>query len=395
MDATSRQEQTFDAAESLLAQEPVIIDGHTFLVERRLPYPGDLRVGVGDRVTADTVIGTGSPEAGRTVTVNVARELGVEPAAAARMLAKPIGSRLEAGEALARVRRGLRTVAVNAPIAGTLSGINDTTGLVTITPDVQEEEIRALIPGEVTQVIAEAGVLVRVAGARVRGIVTLGTDVHGRLRLAVDRRDRELTAESVTADLNGAIVVAGMTVSAVTIRRLAEVGARAVVVGSIDEVEARHAASGTTPVPASIFWNTPDIQSATRPPARPAMTIFVTEGFGRTPMARPIFDFLARHDGRDAAVVTTAGSSLPGGYLYLPDTAPAQPDAAIPRVLPAEGVVARLVDPARLGVMVECRGVPFVSRAGPGMAYDAITVEREDHEQLTVPFVNVEVLTVP
>ncbi|MBX6342521.1 MAG: hypothetical protein IRY97_08690, partial [Thermomicrobiaceae bacterium] len=110
---------------ALTASEPVLVPSGVFLVERRLAVPGEVRVRLGERVEPATVVAVAASAAGRPITLYPARELGVASGSVRRYLTKPIGSSFEAGEAVARARRGLRTVSVTAPVPGTLGEVDE------------------------------------------------------------------------------------------------------------------------------------------------------------------------------------------------------------------------------------------------------------------------------
>ena len=260
------------------ALDPVIVEDASFEIGRFLRFPGEILVKVGDRVEPSTPIGSASASAGHTRTLHLARELGVSPDTIKRYLTKPIGSHFDAGEAVARARKGLRAVTADTPEAGRLSDINEIAGTATLAPDAGTQELESLVFGEVSQVVDGRGAVVRAGGARIRGVIALGVDSSGPIKTAVDRADRELTPDGVTADLRGALVLGGMTVSAAAIRKLAEVGARGVIVGSISEGDVRRVASNAATEPsARSFWQS----LATNGPLAPELdqtgfTIFVT-----------------------------------------------------------------------------------------------------------------------
>jgi hypothetical protein len=377
------------------ALDPVIVEDASYDVGRFLRFPGEILVKTGDRVEPNTPIGSASASAGRTRTLHLARELGVAPDTIKRYLTKPIGSHFDAGEAVARARKGLRAVTADTPEAGRLSDINEIAGTATLAPDAGTQELESLVFGEVSQVVDARGAVVRAGGARIRGVIALGVDSSGPIKTAVDRADRELTPDGVTADLRGALVLGGMTVSAAAIRKLAEVGARGVIVGSISEGDVRRVASNAaTEPPARSFWQS----LATNGPLAPDLdqtgfTIFVTEGFGRKPMAAPIFSFISERDGQTASVLIPGSERPFPAYplLCFSSAGAALADAAKP-LAPADGVVARLIDPQHLGTVVTCRGEAFSRQQVNGRSGAVVEVELPNHTQRVVPLANLEIL---
>ncbi len=376
-------------------QDPVIVEDASFDVERFLRFPGEIGVQVGDRVEPATAVGKASAGAGRTITLHLARELGVAADTVKRYLTKPIGSHFEAGESVARARKSLRPVTSETPESGRLSEVNEIAGTATIVPDAGTQELEALVYGEVSSVIDGRGIVIRAGGSRIRGVIALGADSTGPIKAAVDRHDRELTADGVTTDLRGTMVLAGMTVGASAIRRLAEVGARGVIVGSITESDVRRAAAGNGDErPAQAFWHS----LATNGPLAPDLdgtgfTIFVTEGFGRKPMAPAVFSFINEREGQMASVLTPGRERAFPSYPYLSFTSvgatftsPAEP------VKPEDGVLARLTDSQHLGSFVTCRSEPIVQPQSDGPAHVVVEVEFNNHARRYVQLCNLELI---
>jgi hypothetical protein len=380
------------------ALDPVVVEDASYEISRFLRFPGEILVKRGDRVEPSTPIGSASAGAGRTKTLHLARELGVPPDTIKRYLTKPIGSHFDAGESVARARKGLRAVTADTVEAGRLSDINEVTGTATLAPDAGTQELESLVYGEVSEVVDGRGVIIRAGGSRIRGVIALGVDSTGPIKTAVDRHDRELTPDGVTADLRGSLVLGGMTVSAAAIRKLADVGARGVIVGSISESDVRRVASTSgVEAPARAFWQS----LATDGPLAPELdqtgfTIFVTEGFGRKPMAATIFSFISERDGQTASVLIPGRERPFPAYPFLcfgsigsSFASPAQP------VSPADGVIARLTDPQHLGTVVTCRGAAFVRQQADGRPRTVVEVELPNHSQRIVPLSNLEILKQP
>lgn len=374
--------------------EPVIVEDAVFLIERVVRTAGEVTARVNDLVEPETKLATESSEAGRTLTLHLARELGVAPNTVSRYLTKPIGSAFQAGEAVARTRRGLRVITASAPSAGTLTAVDEATGTATLAPEAPTRELPALVYGQVDTVLEGRGALIRASGARLRGTFAVGGEVWGPLKVAIDRPDRELTPDAITPDLSGAVVLGGMTLGAAAMRRLAEVSARAVIVGSVSEAEVRRVLSPSEVLPPAAVWRSLGRSRALAAGSeRAPVTVFVTEGFGRWPMAAPIFDFLARREGQVASLLVPRDGAAPEAppELYF-TVATVEDDASIQRIEPADGVVARLVDPTHLGTVVTCRGGVLLER-GPFGAQEVVEVEFTTGTRRRVPLANLELLT--
>ena len=367
--------------------EPVVVDRGTYYIDRVLDRAGRVEVGVGDRVSpTDVIARTGDIE--KSFTLYLANELGVPNDSLKKYLAKSIGSSINEGEPIARVRRGLRTAAVRSPATGTLVHVDDSEGTVTLTASTGPKELTALVSGVVEQVHSDRGVTIRAEGARVYGIVGFGREASGKLIVGCDRHDRELTADQVSKDWRGAVVLAGMTVGVPALNKLRENGVAGVIVGSISEGDIRRfldTGSGSNP---ASFWT----QSEYGMPATDGgPVVIVTEGFGRLPMANPVFEFLKGHAGASVSVSarTTIGEHLARPEIYIPGEASDEGSITGSADI---GRQVRVTDSKRLGTTGNVRSGGMSHTFGNGLQRDFIEVEFESGDIEFVAAENVEVL---
>ncbi|RIK46129.1 MAG: hypothetical protein DCC58_04185 [Chloroflexi bacterium] len=364
--------------------EPAIVRGSSFVIERRLERAGDVEVRVGDSVEPHTVVArSGSLE--KTTTVFVASELGIANDEVRRRLTRPIGSSFEAGEEIARVRRGLRTAAVTAPLAGVLTDVDDANGTVVLRASSASTELRALVDGVVERVIPDHGAIVRTSGSRVFGVIGFGGETTGRLVVGSDRHDRELTADQVRDTWKGTIVLTGMTVGVPTLQRLRQVGVAGIIVGSLAEADIRRFVSGSAGSEQSTaaFWrmgapSAPFIALHDAP-----LVVIVTEGFGRIPMAEPVFTFLRQHEGTTISMqaTTSVAERLSRPEIYIPGSAEANNDRTSDALRIGRPV--RLIDNAHLGMVGVVADV----------LHDTVSVELPNGARRTMQSANLEVLT--
>ncbi len=370
--------------------EPAIVRDAVFYVERSLSKDGDLLVRAGDRVEPGTELASAMVAEGRPLLLNIAREFDMEPDAVARYLTRPIGSDFEENEPIARARRGLRSVTCKAPVRSTLTALDESTGVATLTPQSLPQRLLASVYGEVDSIIEQRGVWLRVGGSRVQGVLGLGRDTFGTLRVAVDRADRELTADMIDSEFRDCIVLGGMTLGTSALRRLIEVGARGVIVGSVSDSEIRRYMASDEREPSSMMlWRRQagDFQSSS------PLTVFVTEGFGRRRMAQPVYQFLTGQENQSVSLLVPNDADVLSARptLYLSRERPGGDDA-IQRVTVRDGTLARLVDPEHLGMVVTCRSGIVDSAAYTGVLRDVVDVEFSNGSRHLVPATSLEVL---
>lgn len=374
--------------------EPAVVDRGSFIVERMLDRLGRVEVGVGDVVTPDTVVAR-ADTAEKVVTLFVASELGVPNDKLQRYLTKPVGSAFDAGEVVARARRGLRTATISAPQAGTLASIDAAAGSAQLIVSAASGTLRALVHGEVERVVPERGAVIRAAGARVFGILGFGGEAVGPLVVATDRADREVSADQVKDDWRARVVLTGMTVGAPALQRLRQAGVAGVIAGSVAEADIRRflAADAGAEQHAASFWaaGAPGAPFAATGAAAP-FAIVLTEGFGRVPMADAVFAFLRGQDGATVSLstATAVGEALNRPEIYITSAGVEPDDLRVTDDL-EPGRVVRLVG-GTLGVTATVIEGPLERVDRDGMRDTIARVRRANGAELVVSTANIEVL---
>lgn len=375
---------------SFPALEPVVVKSGSFLVDRILDRAGQVEVGVGDRVRPEDVVARSS-SIEKSFTLYLANELDMPNDQLRKHLAKTVGSTVNEGEVIARVRRGLRTAAVRSPATGTLVNVDDANGTVTLTAASGPRELKALVEGVVERIHSDRGVTIRATGARVYGIVGFGNEATGPLVVGVDRQDRELTTDLVKKDWRGAVVLCGMTVGVPVLNRLKEAGVAGVIVGSIAEADVRRFLSpGDGSATPAAFWGA-NRNAAFSATDNAPFVIVVTEGFGRHPMAGPAFDFLASREGTNVSLhgQTRVGINLARPEIYIAGDGD---DAGHPDITLESGRTVRVVDAEHLGTVGHVAADPFSRALSNGVQRDYVSVALENGSTHYVPVSNVEVL---
>lgn len=372
-------------------RQPILVRDSELRVERRLRAQGEVKVRPGDRVEPSTVVAVGVAPA-RPVVVNVARELGIEPDKVAERLSKRAGDTVEANEAIAKRRRGLRTHTVKSPFAGTLTGFNAGAGTATIAPAAQRQDLTAYVVGVVEEVEQAWGVTVRTFGSRFHGVFGVGGEAFGVLKVVTKDRQHPLTPELIDSRAARSVLVAGGSVNAAALQRAVQVGAKGVIVGSIEERELRAflKASGQSLWRVGLpDWRLPALLVA------PPLTIVVTEGFGQGAMAGALYETLMAGNGEQ---VSLNGTTQVAGGLRRPEvlitrgSGRGAVDEGLPVAALVPGTTIRLIDQDHLGIVATVREAPRRRRLGGDLVLEALKVELPNGEGLLLPLANVEPL---
>ncbi|MCS6927533.1 MAG: hypothetical protein NZ578_16710 [Candidatus Binatia bacterium] len=355
---------------------------------RLLPIPGEVLVAVGQQVAATTVVAqTALP--GRIYPVNVAHHLGIAPAELPSYMVKREGEAVQKGEPIAQNRpliKWLQTQ-VRAPVSGVIESISTVTGQVFLREPPTRLHLPAYIEGTVVEVLPAQGVVVETRCAFIQGIFGVGGETSGVLSLAVSSPDEELTAHRLHASYHGHIVVGGALVRLEAFLRAREIGVKALVVGGVHDRDLKELLGG-------------DLGVAITGSEQIGLTLIITEGFGRIPMARRTFDLLAAKAGQQAscngATQIRAGVIRPEVIIPLEPPCPTVSPASAPRSRGAgirEGAMVRVIREPYFGLLARVKALPAeLQRIPTESTVRVLIATLPDGQDVVIPRANVEMI---
>jgi len=350
---------------------------------RRLPMKGEVIVAVGAPVKAEDVVArTALP--GNVKTVNVANLLGLPPADVPGAMLKPAGSSVSENEPIAQSKSlfGLMKATAKANTTGTIEHISEVTGQVTIREAAMPVEMSAYVDGNVVEVLPNEGVVVETYGALIQGIFGVGGENVGLLSLAVSRPEDVCGADGL-GDIKGKVVVVGALADVATIKKAREKGAVAVVAGGISDHDLRQLLGVDLGV---AITGSEDL----------GITVIVTEGFGRLPIANRTFDLLGKLSGHKVSV--NGATQIRAGVL--------RPEIVVPRTNSGEhekpdafggglteGMIIRIIREPYFGKLATVTELPPQLMALETEAKVRVLRARlESGEEIVVPRANVEMI---
>ncbi len=354
---------------------------------RRLPVKGEVMVAVGDRVTPETVVARALLP-GDIEIVKLADRMGVDPDELVGNVRVKVGDEVKKGDLLAEVKGffGLFKSQVTSPCGGKVEYYAEVTGHLGIRRPPVPIEINAYMAGIVKETIPGEGVVVRTRGAFVQGIFGVGGERHGTIRMACSSPEEDLSPDKVPSESRGAILVGGASVGSEALRRAAASGAAAVVAGGIADRDLREYLGYDIGVAITGDENIP-------------LTLILTEGFGRMPMARRTFALLRSLEGRAASVngatQIRAGAMRPEIIVPAegsPDAGPAVPEGAGAGVLEIGTMVRAIREPyfGEIGNVVELPPRPV--RIPTGAVVRILRMKTGDGRVIEMPRANVEIV---
>lgn len=361
----------------------VVTECATVRKTRRLPLKGEVLVSVGDRVEPDTVVArTELP--GPLTTVRVAERLGLEPAEMERALLKKQGERVTRGELLAETKSffGLFTSTCEAPVDGTLEYISLVTGNLGIRHPARPVEVPAYIQGEIEEILPGDGAVVRTQAAYVQGIFGVGGERQGRLCCVAESPADVVSADALTSDHAGCILVCGGLITGDLLAAAREVQVGGVIGGGLLDADLTGLLGYDIGVAITGNEDLP-------------FTVILTEGFGDIPMAQRTFALLKSLSGRQASL--SGATQIRAGVL--------RPEVIVPRTDAAAVTASRQTTQLVAGASLRLIREPYFGRLATvtalppepetietGAKVRILRARLDSGEEVTVPRANVELI---
>jgi hypothetical protein len=257
----------------MLAPVMHILPVTTIQRERILPMPGRVVVRRGQRVKAgDAVAETHlKPE---HIILDVARGLGISASEMHEHIQRKSGERVGEGDIIAGPV-GIAKRVVRAPHSGRVILIRG--GKVLFELNSSPFVLKAGIPGVVSSLIPERGVIIEGTGGLIQGVWGNGRIDYGLLLVQARTPEDMLMPDQLDNTMRGSVILAGFCEDAEVLEAAGELPVRGLILSSM--------ASSLIPVAVSMEY-----------------PIIVMEGFGLLPMNSAAFKLLSSSDQREVAL---------------------------------------------------------------------------------------------
>jgi hypothetical protein len=354
--------------------------------ERRLPLPGEVVVKVGDKVSAETVVAkTELP--GNVQPINVAGLLSIPPQEINSVMIKKVNDPVKKGEPIAESKSffGLFKNTVTSPVDGYIESISNITGQVILREPPIPITVNAYIDGTVVEVIPNEGVVVETTASFIQGIFGIGGETIGEILVVAKSPDEELTKEKITPEMKGKILIGGSYVTSEALREAVKCGVKGVVVGAIDDKNLKD------------FLGY-EIGVAITGSEQKGITLMITEGFGKLPMAKRTFELFLELNGKKASM--NGATQIRAGVIR-PEVIVAIPEGQVV----SEESEEELSQGLAIGTIVRVIREPYFGRIGKVTALPpelqiieteakvrVLELEFDNGERVIVPRANVEII---
>jgi len=357
--------------------------------ERVLPLPGEVLVGIGDKVKAEDIVArTHLP--GNVNMINIANKLAITPSDIRRCMLKKEGDKVSKDELIAKSSSffGLFKYNCTSPIDGEVESISEVTGQVVLREPPIPIEVIAYVDGVIEKVKEKEGVVVKTEGVYIQGIFGIGGEEIGEIVVAVDSPEEELKPESIKPQMKGKVVVGGSFVSNPVIVKAVEVGVKGIIAGGIDDQDLR---------------NFPgyDLGVAITGSEEKGITLIITEGFGVIKMADKAFTLLKKYEGFKASIngatQIRAGVIRPEIIIPLGEVS-LKEDKEEEKELSKEGGLVigasiRIIRQPHFGKLGKVVSLPAqLQRLETEAKVRVVEIELESGEKLILPRANIELI---
>ena len=372
-------EEAFAYTPGLKVKRMMVIDKM-----RRLPLLGEILVELGQEVPYDAIVARtevpGDPQLVKATAI-----LGVDEDEVRDFLTKKEGDFVKAGEVLGKYSFlfGLIKRQVSSPIDGEIETVSELTGQVIIRPDPVPVEIDAYLQGKVVEVVPREGVVIETQGAFIQGILGLGGEMHGEIKMVVDSPEEELTADRVTPDCKGCVVVGGSLITIEAFEKAAEIGVSGLVAGGMNYTDVTKIMGEAIGV-------------AITGEEELGTTLIITEGFGKMNMSYRTFELLKSFEGYVAAIngATQIRAGVMRPEIIIPHTEAADEKTGDELAAGMQsGTPVRIIRQPYFGYIGNVVSLPVeLQNVESGSKVRVMAVRLDDGREVVVPRANVEII---
>ncbi|MGE5462016.1 MAG: hypothetical protein ACM3PS_01585 [Syntrophothermus sp.] len=338
----------------------------TIVRERVLPVSGKVNMHVNQRVNPTDVVAE-TTFAREHLLIDIARTYGISPGAADKLIKVFQGDSLAKDSVIAE-KPGLFPNTIKTPRAGRVMVVGS--GQVLMEVSDARIELRAGLPGIVTQIIPDRGVVIRTAGALIQGVWGNGRIDNGLMVSLLEKPDDVLVADRLDVSLRGSVILGGQVRDLDTLKAAADLPVRGLILSSM---------------PSSLIETAYKLR----------YPILVTEGFGALPMNSAAFKLLTTNNKRETTVNADHYDRYTGTRpeVIIPLPISNEPDVPNQYEMFDVGRQVRMRRPPNAGMIGTISNLPAgLSLLPSGLRAPAAEIRLENGESVLVPLVNLEVV---
>jgi len=277
---------------------------------------------------------------------------------------------------------GMFKTEVKSPIDGKIINISKVTGQVVISEKPLPIEVDAYIPGKINKVYEQEGVIVSSEGTFIQGIIGIGGEKKGVIKLLVDKPGQDLDLSLIDSNLKDSIIVCGSYIDYEIYKKAKDCGVKGIICGGIDYDTVSNILGYSLGVAITGMEDT--------------TTLIITEGFGSINMALKTFNLLKDNDGKKASIngatQIRAGVLRPEIFIKSEDNTKSK-DFNEDDLIISEGSTVRVIREPYFGQLGKIVSLPFeLVEMKSETKVRVAEVEFNDKKREIIPRANLEVI---
>lgn len=334
--------------------------------ERVLPIPGRVLVRRGQKVDTNDIVAEAKLNPKHLI-LDVAKGLGLSEDQADAHIKFKAGERVTEGDVIAGPV-GLAKRVIRAPQNGRV--IVAVGGQVMIEVDSAPFELKAGLPGTISELIGERGVIVETSGSLIQGVWGNGFIDDGLMNVLAHSPEDELLPDQLDISMRGSIVMGGYCKSADTLDAAMDLPVRGLILASMDPEL----------IPKAFKVSFP---------------IVLIDGFGNIPMNMAAYKLLSTNERRNVVVNAQQWDHFMGNRPEVVIPLPSTEDSAYVResglLSPGQKVrVIRAPHIGKIGRFLGFRSEGFV--LPNGLRARCAEIDLDDGDRVILPTMNLDIL---
>ena len=351
--------------------------------ERLLPLKGKVHVDINKQVKSDTIVAS-TEIPGNVQMVNMVNKLNIDPKQVLDCMLVDINEHVKKGQLIAKNKGlfGLFKTEVTSPIDGQIINVSKVTGQVVISEKPLPIEVDAYISGKISKIYEKEGVIVNSQGTFIQGIIGIGREQKGIIKLLVNKPDQDLDLSSINSSLKNSIIVCGSYINYEIYKKAKDCGVKGIICGGVDYDVISKILGYSLGVAITGTEKT--------------TTLIITEGFGAINMALKTFNLLKDNDGKKASIngatQIRAGVLRPEIFIKSEDNINSK-DFNEDDLIISEGSVVRVIREPYFGKIGKITSLPFeLMKMKSETKVRVAEVEFDDKSKEIIPRANLEVI---
>ena len=259
-----------------------VLKDYTIKKKRILPVKGKVHVRLDTFVNLDEIVAsTFIP--GNIKMINIAIKLNVEPSYITKCMKVEVGEKVNENQVIAESKGlfGFFKSEVLSPVEGEISQISKITGQIVISEKPEPIEVDAYISGNIKNLYKEEGVEIESTGTYVQGILGIGGEKKGKLKVIKNSLDNVIKASDITSEYKGCILLIGSFLTHRIYKKAEEIGVIGIITGGF----------GYNSLSKILGYSLGVAITGTES----GMTLIITEGFGKINMSKKTYNILSEN----------------------------------------------------------------------------------------------------